>query len=252
MARMPEAEWRGPLPSSNYRSGGMGAPVGVIIHHIDGSLAAADSTFHNPARGASAHFGVDFDGRIVQWVDTHDVAYAQCQGNWQSWVSIENASDHTDDNAPLTPAQIDANARIIAWLGTPAFPALSPRSGGVGYHRQFGGICAVHWGQTACPGDGIALQIDRVCKSVDGDLTPEPTRRKANDKMWIAWLLDSGWCDAYYNGVLVEGFTNNDHVNQFGVGQKLQGYLDRGAAFTMYKNGAEYAGTRDRLAKAAA
>lgn len=250
---MPEAEWRGPLPSGNYSTAYV-PKIGAVVHHIDGSLAAADGTFHDPNRGASAHFGVDFDGRIVQWVDTDHVAYAQCQGNWQGWVSIENASDADDDNAQLTPAQVDANARIVRWLGTPAFPAISPTTGGVGYHRQFGGVCAVAWGQTACPGDGIPLQIERICRLAQGDAPSDPTllQRKAKPVLWIAYVLDKNWCDVFYAGVLVDGFTNDDHPNQFNVGQKFQAYLDQGAAHTTYKTEAEYAPTRARLAKAVA
>jgi hypothetical protein len=141
----------------------------VIVHHIDGSLAAADASFHNPARQASAHFGVDFDGHTVQWVDTSDVAYAQCQGNWQGWVSIENASDPNQPNLPLTVKQVASVQAIIAWLGTPLTPATSMTSGGVGYHRQFPGDCSTAWGQTSCPGDGIVAQIPAICSTVPTD-----------------------------------------------------------------------------------
>lgn len=163
MALAPFAEWRGPLPSQNYHAGNTVPWIGVTIHHMDGSLASADASFHDPNRGASAHFGIDFDGRVVQWVNTNDVAYAACQANWTGWVQIENASDPGQPDAPPTPQQIASMGQIIQWLGTSPTPATSPLSGGVGYHRQFGGLCQVAWGQTACPGQGFIDAIPAIC-----------------------------------------------------------------------------------------
>src|SRR5690348_13812135 len=140
-----------PIPTSNF--GHDGKPkIGVSVHHMDSSFASADGWFHNPIAQASAHFGVDYDGNITQWVDVDDVAYAQCLGNWQGWVTVENESDPDRPNDGPTPAQVAAVGRIIAFVGTPAVPATSMYSGGVGYHRQFGGVCSEAWGQTACPG----------------------------------------------------------------------------------------------------
>jgi murein DD-endopeptidase MepM/ murein hydrolase activator NlpD len=78
---------------------------------------------------------------------------------------------------------------------------------------------------------------------------PDNEGRK-NPSMWIAWITDINWCDVYYAGVLVDGFTNDDNP-VFGVGTKLKRYLDGGASWTAYKDEATYAPTRDRLLKAA-
>lgn len=157
-----------PIPASNF--GHDGRPkIGVSAHHMDSSFASADGWFHNPIAQASAHFGVTYDGQITQWVDVDDVAYAQCLGNWQGWVTVENESDPDRPNDGPTLAQIAAMGRIIRWVGTPAVPATSPRSGGVGYHRQFGGPCAEAWGQTACPGDGFVAAIPAICAAARGE-----------------------------------------------------------------------------------
>jgi len=86
----------------------------------------------------------------------------------------------------------------------------------------------------------------RITAFMQGTTEPEPTKRKRIPTMWIAYLLDSKWCDVWFNGVIVEGFTN-DNGNAFGIGPKLAGYLDQGAGMTSYRNGAEYAPVRDRL-----
>lgn len=167
MGIMPGAQWR-PIPQSNYSPGRSHPIIGVTVHHVDGSLASADGWFHNPRAGTSSHFGIGYDGTIYQWVDTDDVAYHACQANWTGWIGIENESATNNVDGPPTDAQIAAMGRIIAWLGIPAVPATSPSSGGVGYHRQFGGDCSVAWGQTSCPGRGFIDAIPRICAAAGG------------------------------------------------------------------------------------
>lgn len=181
MARYPYAEWRGPVPAANYAPGQMGNVVGVTVHHMDGSLSSADGSFHDPARGASAHFGISYDGHVVQWVDTNDVAYHACRANWTGWIGIENESDpNLPDGAP-TGAQIESMGLLIRWLGVNPVPAIGPESGGVGYHRQFGGPCSVGWGQTACPGQGFIDAIPAICKAAGA---PSPVLGKKDDVIY--------------------------------------------------------------------
>lgn len=71
-------------------------------------------------------------------------------------------------------------------------------------------------------------------------------------KMWCALLVDSNWVDVWFEGVIVEGFAN-DTPNMFGVGPKLQSYLDRGAGLTLYTDSTVYtkprSGVRAQLLK---
>lgn len=52
--------------------------------------------------------------------------------------------------------------------------------------------------------------------------------------MWCALLLDSNWCDVWYNGRIVDGFENSHDANEFNVSPTLQRYLDQGAGLTIY------------------
>lgn len=191
MAIAPFAEWRGPLPLSNYAPGQMDRIIGVTVHHMDGSLASADGWFHNSRAGSSAHFGIGYDGHIVQWVDTADVSYHACMANW-GWVGIENESDPNQPDAPPTAQQIAAMGQIIAWLGTPAVPATSMNSGGVGYHRQFGGPCNQAWGQTACPGQGFIDAIAAICAAAGGT-APAPTDEHKESDTVLYGTKDGKW-----------------------------------------------------------
>ena len=152
MARMPGAEWR-PL-SINFTRGG-NRPRVVILHIIVGTLAGADSWFRNSRSRVSAHFGVGKDGRIRQWVDTADRAWANAGANPYS-ISIENEGQVGD---ALTAAQVESNAHIVAWASKahdiPIQVNNSTGGSGLSYHRM-----AAAWslGGTACPGDRIIAQ----------------------------------------------------------------------------------------------
>lgn len=52
-----------PASPANYTNGRLGYGVnGIIIHTIVGSLASADGAFQSAARGASAHYGIPYNG----------------------------------------------------------------------------------------------------------------------------------------------------------------------------------------------
>ncbi|HYV36748.1 MAG TPA: N-acetylmuramoyl-L-alanine amidase, partial [Gemmataceae bacterium] len=90
MARLNLANWRGPIPNMN--TGGIIRPLrGLVLHVQEGTEAGTDATFHDPhlAIPRSAHFGNPQAGRLDQWVDTNDMAWAQVAGNPQ-WISVEN------------------------------------------------------------------------------------------------------------------------------------------------------------------
>lgn len=152
MARMPGATWR-PL-TINHSKGG-NRPRVVILHIIVGTLVGADSWFRNPRSKVSAHFGVGKDGRITQWVDTADRAWANAGANPYS-ISIENEGQVGD---ALTAAQVESNARIVAWASTahgiPIQVNNSAGGSGLSYHRM---ASAWSLGGTACPGDRIIAQ----------------------------------------------------------------------------------------------
>jgi hypothetical protein len=148
----------------NRTPDGMRRPIlGVVEHHIVGSLATAESRFNDPSSQASAHFGVGYDGRIVQWVSINDSAWhtrlVPESANSQ-WVGIENESPTSSQGdvwAALTPEQVAANGRILRWLheteGLPLQVTDDPNVGGVAHHHL-----DPSWGTTRCPGEAIIAQ----------------------------------------------------------------------------------------------
>ncbi|MEU6344492.1 peptidoglycan recognition family protein [Streptomyces sp. NPDC046977] len=172
MARMPGATWR-PVP--NCTKGGQEAVYGAVLHIMAGTLDGSDSWFRNPKSEASAHFGVGKDGRIYQWVDTADRAWAQSSGN-RTWLSIEHEGQGGD---ALTAPQLAATARIIAWMhathGVKLQIADSPTGRGIGWHGMGGSDWGGHYD---CPGTPIKNQRSAIIAAASGtpqedDVTPE-------------------------------------------------------------------------------
>lgn len=169
MSVAPFAQWK-PLPAGvNHSPGGMVAWDGVVLHIMEGILDGTDSWFRNPQAQASAHFGVGRDGRIYQWVDTRDKAWAQAEGNPRN-ISIENEGYAGDS---LTQAQVEGCAQILAWArtvhGVPLRVNDSPTGQGLGWHGMGGRA----WGHIACPGDLIKAQRTAIVTRAGQILKPQ-------------------------------------------------------------------------------
>jgi N-acetylmuramoyl-L-alanine amidase len=157
------AEWRGPTPN---HSGAMLEQRGVVVHIAEGSYEGTISWCKNPDSNVSCHFVVAADGRIAQVADTDVTVWTQIAGNGH-WISVENEG-HTPN--PLTPAQVDANARILAKAhqvyGAPLQLAFDPTGRGLGHHSMgtdghdnpTDTWTGPTWGHTDCPGPAIYSQ----------------------------------------------------------------------------------------------
>lgn len=216
VSRYPGATWRGPIPNQTTR--GMGTVLGVVLHIMQGSLAGTDSWFHNRKAQASAHFGVGKTGRVYQWVDTADKAWAEVGGNGQ-YLSIEHEGNSGD---ALTAQQIAADAGIIAWAhGLYHFPlqlANRPGEHGLGYHAMGG----VAWGNhPQCPGAPIIAQRQRILDAITKPAPPPAPVQE--DDMAVAVLTSS---EAGANVGVVAGlaFVIQDPKTLAEVGKKAATY----------------------------
>ena len=124
MAKMPGAEWQG----EHSPGVEMDRYDVVCVHTIVGFAPAH-----------AAHFSTFADGSIVQSRDTRFRSAANLNGNHRV-IAIENEDAAQD--VPLTDAQVDACAQILAWAhrthGVPLklCPDSRPGSRGLAYHRQ--------------------------------------------------------------------------------------------------------------------
>jgi hypothetical protein len=194
---MPQARWLGEhspkTPMQRYDI--------VCVHTIVGFAPAH-----------AAHFSVHHDGTIDQSRDTRYRSAANLNGNHRV-IAIEN-EDHgagfpswgTNDGhavPALTAAQVEANAKILAWAHTThgiplqLCPNSKPTSRGLAYHRQgidgnwagykYGGrvsggeVWSTSRGKV-CPGDRRIDQLPAIlarAKQIvngDDDMTPAELR----------------------------------------------------------------------------
>jgi hypothetical protein len=200
VAIMPGALWR-PLP---YSSSPMTQYDILCYHTMVGSLWGTDAYFRRGS-GVNSHFGVGYDGTIVQWVDTRYRSGANYNGNWHI-VSVETADVGTgfpawdlNDGSQVpawTDAQVEANAAIATWVhethGIPPVPIPDSKVGrrGVGWHRlgvdpdrvAGGELWSSHYGKV-CPGSRRLAQIAEVCARAAGSYEEDPLATYTEDDL---------------------------------------------------------------------
>ncbi|MEB3299467.1 MAG: N-acetylmuramoyl-L-alanine amidase [Candidatus Sericytochromatia bacterium] len=120
----PAMQWI-PSPNRNNRPGGSGDIDTIVLHHTGGgTLESNVAWMNNPASKVSAHYTIDKDGRIVHSVKDGDRAWhagvSRFQGredvnDFSIGIEIVNKGDHVD---PYPPEQMEAVARLVAWLMT--------------------------------------------------------------------------------------------------------------------------------------
>src|SRR5438093_7487394 len=155
-----------PASSANFTVGRAGYRIaGVIIHTIVGSLASCDATFRNPARGASAHYGVACDGSVVhQYVPEGSIAWHCGRFYPDAGNPLANANtvgiEHCDNgqpNAPRSDAEYACSAQLVrevcARYGIPIDRT---------HIRKHTEVSVLY---TACPD---TLDIDRIVRQAAG------------------------------------------------------------------------------------
>jgi N-acetylmuramoyl-L-alanine amidase len=152
------AEWRGPVL---HHKGTIDKYLYVVIHTADGSYEGTIAWQKNKASGNSSHFVVGLDGKIAQVNDTANRSGAQIDGNPYS-IAIENAGS---EKSPLTAAQVEANAKILAKAhlvhGIPLQITGQVGRPGLGHHSM-GAESGANWGHSQCPGPIIKAQKSAI------------------------------------------------------------------------------------------
>lgn len=160
MSRYPGALWRPLPPGVNHEPGTPDPNRLFIVHVMQGSLWGTDNWFHNRAARASAHFGVGFDGTIIQWVDTDEMAWHACDANGYS-VGVETEGVA---GQPFSARQISKLAALLHWANK-EYPTISmwrnvrPSGSGLSYH----GLGGYAWcGHPSCPGQARINQLPQI------------------------------------------------------------------------------------------
>lgn len=153
---MPEAEW---MPTTKFTANGSVEQRGLVLHVQEGNNNPI-WWFENPDVEASSDFWVSKTGHIVQFVETgKDRAWAQAAGN-KYYASAETEGYHDE---PLTGAQIEALAKIMAWgarrFGWPLVVIDNTTGRGLTWHGAGGASWGGHYD---CPGEIRKAQRARI------------------------------------------------------------------------------------------
>lgn len=145
--------WKG-ADSSNYTEGRQGNSIAkIVVHWIVGRLEAADSTFQNPARNASAHYGVG-DNDIHQYVEDEDTAW-HC-GDWLWNLKTIGIEHEGGPDIPISEDTYKSSADLIKSLCETYDIPLDKEH--ILPHN--------HFVATQCPG---TLDIDKLISLAKGD-----------------------------------------------------------------------------------
>ena len=189
----PVIRWVGAHPN-NFTVGRPGGSIGrrETFHHIVGSGTAAENTFNNPNRVASAHYSVDWDGEIRQHVDVRNTAYSD--GLWASnimTISVEHAGGGGGIN--YTDAMYEAAAHLRAWLKQTYGPLVQIR------HREISA--------TACPG---GLEVERIVNRAEALIQQYATPVPPPQPEWLLKRQELGEFKVYAQkeGLFIRNLNN--------------------------------------------
>lgn len=137
----------------------------IVVHHMAGimSIEQCGSVFKN--REASAHYGIGTDGRIGQYVDEADTAWACGSRYWnQRTISIECANDRgASGNWHVNDKTIAACIKLVADIckrnNIKEVKFTGSTSGNLIMHRYVA--------STACPGAYLATKFNYIATEVN-------------------------------------------------------------------------------------
>lgn len=205
-----------PAHSSNYSVGRFGRSISeIVIHHAaTTSFNGIAATFANPARNASAHYGVKA-GHVDQYVDESNYAW-HC-GNFEHnarSIGIENVNSSGAPNWGVSNGTFDTLVELCADI-----VKRNPGIGQLKHGKNLFGHKEVGDNPTFCPGvlmDRMDELADRVNAIVSGKSsepaktsTPTTTVKKTSTSKTSANPRKSNAVVA--NEVLAGAWGNNPH-----------------------------------------
>jgi hypothetical protein len=131
----------------------------VTLHHNGGVGASREDVLNTwKSRQASAHFDVDGDGNIAQFVKVDEIAWGV--GDWagnQATISIEMADATGSPSWQISDATLASATRLAAWLFVHVV-GQRPSPANFFPHQ--------HWTQTDCPGPFVMAHWSSILASV--------------------------------------------------------------------------------------
>ena len=149
----------------------------ITIHHVAGntSLVALGALFADPARQASANYGIDSQGNIACFVEEENRAYTSSNAaNDHRAVTIEVANSGGAPNWPISDAAYKSLIELCVDICTRHGFRLNftgDASGSLTMHRYFA--------STLCPGPYLANLFPSIADEVNARLGSTPAPKAA-------------------------------------------------------------------------
>jgi len=202
----------------------------ITIHHAAGNISVESMgrIFADPARQASANYGISSDGRIAMYVEEENRSW--CSGNRENdhrAVTIEVANDggepdwHVSDEAMA--ALIDLCEDICRRNDIEALKFTGSATGNLTMHKWFQA--------TICPGPYLESKFPEIAREVNKRLTPAPVtiyrvqtgafRVRGYAQDYLEKVRSAGFPDAYmvYSGglykVQVGAFSKEENARAY-------------------------------------
>ena len=186
--------------STNPRNRGIDT---ITIHHAAGNISIENmgQLFADPARQASANYGIGSDGRIAMYVEEENRSW--CSGNRDNdnrAITIEVANDggepdwHVSDQALA--ALIDLCEDICRRNGISRLNFTGDTTGNMTMHKWFQA--------TGCPGPYLSGKFSYIAQEVNKRLNPA----KVIYRVQTGAFRVKGYAEDYLKKVRESGFPN--------------------------------------------
>lgn len=156
-----------PAHSNNYTKGRQAKIRCITVHHMAGKLDARNcgKIFQNPNRHGSSHYGIGYDGEIMNYVDEDDTAWTN--SNWPSnceSITIECSNSSTGGEWPISIATFESLVKLVKDIKD-RYQLGTLRVGeNLTYHSMFS--------NTNCPGPYLKSKLEELCQRVNVGITP--------------------------------------------------------------------------------
>jgi len=153
-------EWNPITQRGNFDKSRLNIDV-IVLHSMDGTLEGTTAWFKNPSVVPSAHYGIGYNGEIVQWLPENVTAYhAGLYSVNQRSIGIEH-EDKKNNMAVRPDSLYESSAKLVANICV-AYSIPANRTH-IKLHKEIKA--------TLCPGN---LDVDRIIRRAKELMAPAP------------------------------------------------------------------------------
>lgn len=165
-----------PAHPNNYTKGRIKKIRCITVHHMAGKLDARNCgiIFQNPNRQGSSHYGIGFEGEIMNYVDENDTAWTN--SNWPSnceSITIECSNSQNGGEWPISIATFESLVNLVRDIRDRYNLGNLVVGENLTYHSMFA--------DTNCPGPYLKHKLGELCDRVNGSKISTPKSKSIDE-----------------------------------------------------------------------